>query len=556
MKTVEFIVFISLLLVFHSCNEDKWLEEIPYSLLTEKNAFTKPSDVEGGLARIYYLTSNNIYQANQWLPAIWFTGTDIATRGGENIASRELNNYRDNLIPTNNDYVGRLWNNSYDIINQSNTMLDVIDNGTIEFDSETQKNQLRANAVFFRAFGYRLLVYIYGGVPIITEKITTPKRDFTRASQEEVLAQMITDLEFAADNLPDVNERKSDGWLHKAVAHHLLAETYISTGEYDKSIASATWVIENPNFELMTQRFGSRKDEPGDVYWDLFRRGNQNRSSGNKEALWVSQYEYQVAGGGNSSQLERFVGPQYYLIQGPDGNGLFVGPTAQHGGRGISWTGLLSYADTLIWESDWNNDIRNSEYNILRDMVADNPQSQYYGMKVIENDLIAPSYIAMETWNSTYTKNSPMGDQPEEAFLDKSIGLLSSPGAGRSYTDVYIFRLAETYLLRAEAYLLNNKADLAAADINVVRMRANATPVDPADVDMDYILDERCRELIWEELRRLTLHRTGTIVERVRKYNRIAGPSIDGHHKLWPIPFSEIERNTEAELRQNEGYTN
>jgi len=80
MKTVEFIVFISLLLVFHSCNEDKWLEEIPYSLLTEKNGFTNPSDVEGGLARIYYLTSNNIYQANQWLPAIWFTGTDIGSQ--------------------------------------------------------------------------------------------------------------------------------------------------------------------------------------------------------------------------------------------------------------------------------------------------------------------------------------------------------------------------------------------------------------------------------------------------------------------------------------------
>lgn len=556
MKPVKFFVLISLYLLFLSCNENKWLEEIPYSIFTEKNAFTKPSDVEGGLSRIYYLTSNNIYQANQWLPAIWFTGTDIGTRGGENIASRELNHYRDNLIPTNSDYVGRLWNYSYDIINQSNTVIDVIDNGNIVYESETQKNQLKANAVFFRAFGYRLLVYIYGGVPIITEKITTAKRDFIRASQKEVLAQMITDLEFAADNLPEVNERKSDGWLHKAVAYHLLAETYISTGDYDKSIASSTWVIDNPNFELMTQRFGNRKDEPGDVYWDLFRRGNQNRSRGNKEALWVSQYEYQVAGGGNSSQLERFVGPQYYLIQGPDGKGLFVGPTAQHGGRGISWTGLLSYADTLIWQSDWSNDIRNSEYNIIRDMVVDNPQSQYYGMKVMENNLIAPSYIAMETWNSTYTKNTPMGDQPDEAFLDKSIGLLSTPGAGRSYTDVYIFRLAETYLLRAEAYLLNNRADLAAADINVVRRRANATPVDAVDVNMDYILDERCRELIWEELRRLTLHRTGTIVERVRKYNRIANHSIDNHHNLWPIPFSEIERNTEAELRQNEGYTN
>lgn len=43
---------------------------------------------------------------------------------------------------------------------------------------------------------------------------------------------------------------------------------------------------------LMTNRFGSRLNEAGDVYWDLFRLNNQNRGSGNKESLWVLQYDY------------------------------------------------------------------------------------------------------------------------------------------------------------------------------------------------------------------------------------------------------------------------
>lgn len=121
-------------------------------------------------------------------------------------------------------------------------------------------------------------------------------------------------------------------------------------------------------------------------------------------------------------------------------------------------------------------------------------------------------------------------------------------------TDQYIFRLAETYLLRAEAHLLSGNAASAAADINTVRERSSATPVSAAEVTLDYILDERARELAWEELRLLTLMRTGKFVERVKKYNPITGDNIGDHQNLWPIPYREIETNIEAELEQNPGY--
>jgi len=552
MERFNFLILVVIFLFISSCDEDEWLRENPLDMFTAENAFVQPSDFESGVARIYRTVSNDIWQGNQNYPAVWYTGTDIGLRNGDGAYDREFNDYS-NLIPTMG-YVSMLWNLGYNIISASNSIISRIDDENIEFDSETSRKQLKANAMFFRAFGYRLLVHIYGGVPLILEETTSAKRDYERATKEAVVAQIISDLEYAADNLPTVSERKADGWLHKAVAYHLLAEIYNTTGELDKAIAAASWVIDNPNFALMTERFGSRSDEPGDVYWDLFRRNNQNRSRGNTEALWVSQYEYQVIGGGNSNQLERFAGPQYWLILGPDGNGLFIGPTSHNGGRGISWTGLNNYGDTLIWESDWDNDIRNSEYNILRDMVADNPNSDYFGEKVIENNLVAHKYFGMETWNSTYVKNTPINNQPDESYLDKSTGLLSRAGCGRSFTDVYIFRLAETYLLRAEAYLLKGQTDLAANDINEVRKRANASLVDPADVDIDYILDERARELIWEELRRLTLQRTGKLVERVRKYNRLAKNTIQDHHSLWPIPFSEIEKNIGVPLEQNPGY--
>ena len=79
-------------------------------------------------------------------------------------------------------------------------------------------------------------------------------------------------------------------------------------------------------------------------------------------------------------------------------------------------------------------------------------------------------------------------------------------------------------------------------------------PVTPAEVTLDYILDERARELIFEEDRRVTLQRTGKLVERVRKYNNLNKGNIQDFHALFPIPFAEIEANKDAVLAQNPGY--
>lgn len=118
-------------------------------------------------------------------------------------------------------------------------------------------------------------------------------------------------------------------------------------------------------------------------------------------------------------------------------------------------------------------------------------------------------------------------------------------------------RLAETYLLRAEAYM--NKGDLgsAANDINVVRGRAKATPVVAGDVNIELILDERARELCMEDFRINTLMRTNKLVEHLHKYNpqvKQQGYVLDDHLNKLPIPSSEIEANKEGGLIQNAGY--
>jgi hypothetical protein len=152
------------------------------------------------------------------------------------------------------------------------------------------------------------------------------------------------------------------------------------------------------------------------------------------------------------------------------------------------------------------------------------------------------------------TKSSTPGQQPSELFVDNQTVEGEVSASHHAFRDVYAIRLAETYLLRAEAYLGAGNTIAAAADINVVRSRAEAPAVTPSEVDIDYILDERARELYLEEFRLLTLTRLGKLVERTRNLNPVIGDGYADYNDLWPIPFSEIEKNIEADLEQNPGY--
>jgi hypothetical protein len=130
-------------------------------------------------------------------------------------------------------------------------------------------------------------------------------------------------------------------------------------------------------------------------------------------------------------------------------------------------------------------------------------------------------------------------------------------GGGYNHKDNYALRLAETYLLRAEAYINLGQTDKAAQDINVIRERSNATPISAAEATIDFMLDERVRELWGEEQRQITLRRTGKLIERIRKYcnnPKFPGLNAEDYHVLLPIPQSQIDLNIDADFPQNEGY--
>lgn len=552
MKKYKFILTLLLFSSLLSCDETEILKEEPLDFLATENSYVNASDFKKAVTRLHEVGRNIIEVPGDFTRWMIFIGTGDIGFVPNRLPNQGENSPVNSLFP-NSSWVEYYWTKFYRAIFDANVIISRVDDENTTL-TEGQRTLYRAEAMFFRAWAYRYLTSLYGGVPIILEEVKEPKRDFVRNTRDEVWQLCIDDLIYAAQNLPGPDDVEAPGRICNAAAYHLLSECYNAVQQWDKAIVAASKVIDSGEFALMTERFGSRKDEPGDVYWDLFRRENQNRTLGNTEGIWVAQFEYNITGGETGGLLlERRCIPYYWNLKDPKGKSMFQGPMSQYCGRGIGTIQWTRHVDTNIWLSDWDNDIRNSQYNVYRDLVITNPASTYQGKRMIADGVINPNDISSQRWYAMYTKFSTPNNHPDEIYLDKSTGLLSS-AAQRTYRDVYAMRLAETYLLRAEAYVGQGDKQKAAADINVVRARAHANPVAPADVDIDYILDERLRELLMEEFRTVTLSRLGLNYDRMHRLNNYCGDQIREHHNLWPIPFSEIERNTGAVLEQNPGY--
>ena len=587
-KVLPFYLF-TLIPLVTGCNEDKFLEEKALDFNSASNSYNTKADFDASVTELYYLTREQYYST-------YDRTTDLSKVADMWITADPLQSNLTSDFSPSGAIAKFYWDQNYKLIAQANTIISRLPNSTAL--SDDQKKEYEAKARFFRALGYRTLVLLYGDVPLQLEEVTTPKTDYTREAKEKVWAQVIEDLEYAVANLSEINSVK-DGEISKPAANMLLSECYLATGNNDKAASAASAVISNPNLALMTQRFGSQAKEDGDVFYDLFRPNNQNRSSGNTEAIWVIQFETNVEGGANQTSDffwytssfwgERFFAPQVnkFQIIAPDGVNisLFNWPIGDMtGGRGIGTHYAVQHLYKEIWNDDFN-DMRNSEYNWPRrfkihNMSAmddfpelkaalsdgyfdvDNPRLPAgYSMESGYSGGVTPSTQLPNRFMCGYsTKMTTPFHHPDAQYQNKETYMLSGTG-GKTFTDQYFFRLAGAYLLRAEAYVNLGKKAEAAADINVLRTRANAKLVTADQMDIDFILDERLRELTCEETRRLTLARCGKLTERILKYNpyfhkenAADGKDYDSHFDLLPIPLSAIQANKDAELKQNPGY--
>ncbi|MBN8879271.1 MAG: RagB/SusD family nutrient uptake outer membrane protein [Sphingobacteriales bacterium] len=541
-KRLSIMLVTALTLLLQACHKD-FLEEVPLSDYSNESVLTSEAGFNTFITALHKAARDEMAARDgSTYFYIMQTSTDVASFGNSSVSS---NNYATLLTPTANA-VGYVWSWAYnDMLLISNTIIDYAERPELAhiWSSEKAKNAVIAEAKFFRAYTHNVLANLYGDVPIIDRIYTSPKNDFERSPRADVLDFARQDLEYASQWLPELAPK--EGRIVKAAADHLLAEVYISLQQYDKAIQSADRVINSGLYKLMTDRFGTEKNKPGDVFSDLFRDGNQNRNSGNLESIYVWQFEDITVGGqggSNGNNRLRNWGPWYERLTDPAGrSGMVVVDSL---GRGTGQVRPNPYFIYDIWASDWDKDMRNSVYNIRRQLRYTNPASTYFGQ------VVGPRTTEIDTMQNIY---------PYPRKIEGNVGALtntSTSWSGRTFQDFMVYRLAETYLLRAEAYFRKNDLENAAKDINIVRARAHATPVDPSQVTEDYILDERARELITEEPRRRTLVRMGRLVDRVKKYciRALTRNSIAEYHRWWPIPQSAIDANSGKVMEQTEGY--
>nr|WP_295927952.1 RagB/SusD family nutrient uptake outer membrane protein [uncultured Dyadobacter sp.] len=487
----------------------------------------------------------------------------------------------------NIDYnrIGWYWLEGYKGIKYANTAISRID--LPAYKNEQEKNELLGAAYFHRAARYYRLTQQFGDVPLILEEINGPKLDFQSTKREVILQKMKTDLEFAAEWVPAVTDK---GMVNKGSVNHLLTKVNLALGLFDDAIKSATNVIDGGTHKLMTARFGANaNDATKNVVWDLHRPQNKALAT-NTEGLMLVVDRLNIEGNVDGGMLimRNCVPLWFNNINTPNGNrgtidtyGIEIDQVVKLG-RGIGRLRPTDYSQNQIWDD--KNDLRHAPGNWTRmeDILYNNPalkdKDSFYN-KNLQLKNAEGVVLTIDTIRCWF-------DWPSyKLFVEDPLRV--QPQGGNS--DWYVFRLAETYLLRAEAYAWKGDLAKAADDVNAVRTRAKCAPLAAAKINIGTILDERARELYFEEPRKTELTRIAYIFAKTGKpapngktytldkfsddnyfYDRVMEKNdfynkgvktrhadeytMSPYHVLWPIPQPAIDGNTQGRINQNKGY--
>ncbi|MBW8326162.1 MAG: RagB/SusD family nutrient uptake outer membrane protein [Prolixibacteraceae bacterium] len=593
MKMIKYIAgiwFLLLLVSMVSCESDsEFLTEEPETFYTVDNAFTTSAQVDQVLVSIYSHLRDLWANPNEsgWIFVFRGNGTDMFDVASIRKSST-FNNY--GVINPDNGNFYENYTTWYYVIARANLALYAAELPQISWSSEAEKAYAVAQARFFRAFAYRNLAELFGGVPLVTTIFTTPKYDFARATRVETYQFAITELEAIEADLPETTTK--GGRLVKGAAQHNLCELYLAMGTqlaadgkaseasaaFAKSIAFGNKVIDGGTYSLMSSRFGTRKsvnsisvnvyqggvaatpvdtvNQTANHYWDLFQEGNVSYQDGNKECIWAMQVDY-AAYKAEDKKSKLPYSRTYGGVFRDGAKAHTTGTLEDVGGRGISQIIPTMYTRDDVYADKWGADMRNSDI-VLRRRFKGNVAASPYFKKVI------PWTVFYEGGaDATTNKNNSSLCYPISCKIatDKYTGLADGENMSNLFRDDYFIRLSETILLRAEAKQRSGDKAGAAADINLLRDRANCTyKVTAADMDDNFnmILDERARELVYEECRWNTLLRMGGTVatDRIKKYAYWpeAAATLTFNYNLWPIPQTVIDTNKDVKLEQNPGW--
>ncbi len=514
--------------------------------LTAQTVFTTPTGFESLV--------NASYSYQRW----WYgkeeainmteTGTDLFTSGAGD-THPSLTTYQS--LEGSETAVTQLWGNLYSAVNLVNAGINGIDKPGL---SATLHDTRLAELRFLRAFYYWHIVETWGGVHFTLQETNGIVTTANKTPVDTFYAQIFSDLDYAVNHLPKTTT--DYGRVTKGAARAFQARVFLTHGQYQQAYDAATDVINNYGYKLLTN------------YADLWKMSNLV----NSEIVYAVNYSTNTL----LDDAQSAFYPQGHFRGGNNSHLMFLMIYDKQPGmvRDITYGRPFNRYMPTKFLLDLFDPSKDARYEgSFETMWLANSTTRPTGMKLGDTAVVALKYAVTPAFRSSklyriydindeYKADGTPAQRlyypPISKFMDPTRPSAQEMVSGR---DCFVIRLAEMYLDAAEAKFRLGDNATAAQLINVVRTRA-AVPgktadmqITPADVTLDFILDERAREFAGEEIRWFDLKRTGKLVERVTKYNPDAAVWIKDFHTVRPIPQSQLDAVTNKdEFTQNPGY--
>jgi hypothetical protein len=622
---------------FSSCSEE-FLEPDPLSFYEPTTTFSTESGLQAALAmadrhlKTYWTfwtdVSNNVPISTEYqFSELALYGKTDANVGGVDF------DIATGLTPTggandggtggtDGNYINYFWKETYTGIKYANTICSFI--GNVEGLDEATKNAYLGRAYFHRAFRYLHLVFQFGDVPLVTKILEVPKQNYRSTKKAAILDMITADMEKAVEWVPEQKDMPFIGMVNKGACRILLAKCYLATGQYQKAKEQMDILIDQSGYSLMTANFGTF-NEGGEartwpitrnVIWDLHRPENKLITANKEVIMGMPNHGARVESMIQFSTM-RIFGPFWNTgnVRSPDGKEAVRAYHRNDGnynadydflravGRGIGIIRPTNFAINGLWIVNGQHDDGDLRHNStvgnwgkMTSLKYNDKTSANFGENIVLRHPGTDALLCSDTIRSWY-------DWPHYKLYLKDVAAEANPTATQfngaaegGNADWYLYRLAEAYLLRAEAKFYLGDAT-AAADVNAVRSRAGCTRLFTT-ITIGDIMNERARELYLEEWRNSELSRVSYCLALSGKpdewgntydintfdkqsgmdanggsywYQRIthyslynkgaitsAGKTIsyrmDKNNFYWPVPNSAITANNKGVLSQNYGY--
>lgn len=634
------LVAMATLAVMGSCSRD-FLDPDPLSVFEPATTFTNESGLKASLAICdRQLKLDWCADHNEMLPIgteYMFSEMSVAAATDKTQLLCDLSGMltpnSDQTTENNLDRqnsIWHFWDQAYASIKNANTIINYAPQVTTL--DEATKNKYIGMAYFHRAYRYYHLVFQFGDVPLVTKLLTTPKQNYRSTKRDAILQMLASDMEKTVEWVPEQSEIGEYGYVNKGACKMLLAKIYMALGENQKAITLLDQLINNSGLSLMTEPFGTfnQGGEPQawpvtrNVIWDMH-RGQNKLIAANKETIMGIPNRGTYSESFDKMLTMRIMYPFFFnsAVKTTDGKQALrnvkrnasdyvaTDDYARGLGRGIATWRFTWWAQKGEWyvrgkldNGDMRHSVKLGNWMCMDSLRVNNKSSVDYGkyLRLYDDQGNLLCSDTIRRWFDVPHYKLYFDDPVNEANVSGSDGLRGATEG--SVADLYLFRLAEAYLLRAEAKFYVNPSDPTIADdVNIIRRRAHCDIMyEPGQVTIGDIMDERARELYFEEFRNVELKRVSLCLARSGRpdewgntydlntfdkqegtddnggsywYQRLVkygmynkgvihivatgqpnpNYTVNKHNMYWPIPESAITGNKKGQLHQNYGYT-